>query len=419
MNYDLPAHERTYLRQLAQRQAEIAALPVMQQRRQMWYDLNDGKLGARPPVIIETWTFGDEFLPQSLLQCTSDIGRRVERQLLTQIRNHEQINDDKVITATFDYQWQVSIDEFGIPAQRQHAVDEQGRNIGFHIEPVLVDLRTDLAKLKPATCTVDRAGTALHRQFLDDLLGDILTPRLTSGVYGIAMLTHRIIHLMGMEAFFLAMFDTPDETHQLMAYMRDNCLRVMRWAEAEGLLVQNHGNDVSFGSSYNWNHVLPTVPAGQHAKLEHMWGAANSQETVGISTELFHEFCFEYYRDAVAPLGLLYYGCCEPTHTFWDDIRNLPHLRKVSVNRWTDQAFIGEAVRGSEIVLSRKPDPNLLGVAKVLNEAEWSAHIRQTLADGQGCLIEFIMRDVYTVHHNLGKVKRAVELARQEIDQHR
>jgi hypothetical protein len=30
--------------------------------------------------------------------------------------------------------------------------------------------------------------------------------------------------------------------------------------------------------------------------------------------------------------------------------------------------------------------------------------------------MEFIVRDVYTVHGNLGKPRRAVEIARREID---
>ena len=94
----------------------------------------------------------------------------------------------------------------------------------------------------------------------------------------------------------------------------------------------------------------------------------------------------------------------------------MPHLKKVSINRWTDQHFMGEALRGSDIVFSRKPDPNFLGVDVALKEDAWSAHIGETLDATRGVFTEFIVRDVYTVHGNLNKVRRAVELARQEID---
>ena len=36
MTWHIPDGERTYLRELARKQAEIAALPVMDERRQMW-----------------------------------------------------------------------------------------------------------------------------------------------------------------------------------------------------------------------------------------------------------------------------------------------------------------------------------------------------------------------------------------------
>jgi len=149
-----------------------------------------------------------------------------------------------------------------------------------------------------------------------------------------------------------------------------------------------------------------------------MWGSANSQETVGISPQMFHEFCFPYYRDVCEPLGLLYYGCCEPAHPFWSDISQLPHLKKVSISRWCDQRFMGKALRDTEIVFSRKPDPNYLSVDQTLDQDAWSAHIRETLVATHGVLVEFIIRDVYTVHGDLNNAHRAVELARREIDRY-
>jgi hypothetical protein len=131
---------------------------------------------------------------------------------------------------------------------------------------------------------------------------------------------------------------------------------------------------------------------------------------------MYNEFCYPYYRDAVAPLGRLYYGCCEPVHSFWKDIGQLPHLKKVSIPRWCDQRLMSDRLRGTDVVFSRKPDPNFLGVDETLNEEGWTAHIAETLDLTQGVAVEFIIRDVYTVHDNLQKPRRAVELARQQID---
>jgi len=414
----IPTHERNYLRELARKQAEFAALPIMAQRKQMWYDLNDGKPGARPPVIIETGTFKRDFMPESIYRCQSPALRDIERQLLKNVRNHELIDDDKVTPDSFDMDYFVQIDEFGGPAIIRHtAKDSDGIETGFDWEHPIKDLKTDLHRLQPAQCSVDIDGTMRYRAYLQELLGDLLPVCLRSGTYGRSMLTNRVIELMGMEAYFLAMYDAPDELHQLMSYLRDNCLTVMRWAEAQGLLCVNNTNQASFGSSYNFTTKLPAagyaLPA---ARLCDMWGSTNSQETVGVSPELYHEFVFPYCRDCAEPMGLLYYGCCEPVHPFWEDVRRLPHLKKVSISRWCDERFMGQALRGTEIIFSRKPDPKFLAIDPVLDEAAWAAHIRRTLEATRGVFVEFIVRDVYSVHGNLENPRKAVKIARREID---
>ena len=115
-------------RELARRQAEYAALPVMAERKAMWYALNDGD--ARPPFVVETWTFNRDFLPDSVFRCESELGRRIEMPMLCHIRNHELIDDDKVIPDTFDVGWFVNIDEFGLTIQTQRVKDAEGVETG-------------------------------------------------------------------------------------------------------------------------------------------------------------------------------------------------------------------------------------------------------------------------------------------------
>jgi hypothetical protein len=359
-------------------------------------------------------------MPADVYKCKSDAGRGIEAQLVRGLRQHEIINDDHVIPDVFCVGWHASIDQYGgVSIGTESVPDSQGVNTGYKFIHPIQDLRTDLAKLGPPVCSVDREGTRAYMDFVGSVIGDILPVELSAGGFGNRMLTYQVVTLMGMERYFLAMYDTPELLHELMAYLRDNALAISRWAEAEGLLRLNNGNQESFGSSYNFTTKLPapgyTPPA---ARLCDMWGSANSQETVGVSPALFHEFCFPYYRDACEPLGLLYYGCCEPTHPFWEDLKLLPHLKKISISRWCDEAFMGEALRGTGVVYSRKPDPGFFAIDVELNEQGWADHIRATLQATEGVPVEFIMRDVYSVHGNLDKPRRAVEIARQVIDEH-
>jgi hypothetical protein len=418
MIWKIPPAERAYLRELAKKQAEYAALPIMEQRKQMWYDLNDAHPGARPPVVIETWTFDRDFLPESVFQCTSPEGRYIETQLLRNIRNHELINDDKVIPDTFDIGWFIQEDEFGVEIEREDIPDSDGVVTGFRFHHPISDLENDLSILKPSTFQVDRQKTLTWQEYLADLFGGYLPVEIRTGCHTSTMLTHRVIELMGMQAFFTAILDQPEAVHRLMAYLRDNALSRMRWLESEGLLRLNNGNQDSFGSSYNFTTRLPQDDLdGGPVRLADFWGCSNSQETVGISPAMFREFCFPYYREVCEPFGLLYYGCCEPVHSFWNEISQLPHLKKVSISPWSDQEFMGEALRGTEIVFSRKPDPNFLSVDERLDESAWADHIRETLAATHGVFVEFIVRDVYTLHGDVNNARRAVEIARNEVEE--
>jgi hypothetical protein len=420
MPYALPKDERDYLRGLAKRQAEIAALPVMQQRRQLWTDMNDAKPGARPPIAIETWTFDRDFMPASIYQCKSDYGRKLERTFLRHIRQFEIINDDHVCPDTLDMGWHIRHNEFGIEIPTTYAKDAEGVVLGYHFDCPIKDLRDGFDMVKPATFSVDRDGTAAEKQFLEETFGDILPVAIRSSTYGANSLTQRLMRLMSMETFFLAMYDAPEKLHGIMALLCDNAVRMSRWAEIEGLLVLNNANQCTCGTCFNFTTLLPRreVRPGQ-VKLGDMWSVMDSQETVGVSPELFHEFCFPYYRQLAEMFGLVYWGCCEPADPLWEtSLSKLPNLKAVSISRWANQRYMAEVLAGTGIVFSRKPDPNLLGVDPVLNEEAWAAEIRGTLeiVAGRNIPLEFVVRDVYSMHGNLNKPHRAVEIARREID---
>jgi hypothetical protein len=297
--------------------------------------------------------------------------------------------------------------------------DADGIPTGYRFHHPIKDLKEDFHKLKPARLTVDKEGTLAYKAFLEDLFEGVLPVEIVCSGGGLSMfLTHRVIELMGMEAFFTSMVDYPDEMHALMEYLTQNALYLMHFYEREGLLTPSNGNHDSFGSSYNFTDQLPQKDyAGGPYRLKDMFLATNSQETVGVSPRMYREYCLPYYKRVCEPAGLIYYGCCEPVSPFWDTcVSQLPNLKKVSISRWCDEGHMGEALRGTDIVYSRKPDPNFLGVDRHLNEEAWAAHIRTSLEAARGCQMEFIIRDVYTVHGDLNNARRAVEIARREVD---
>ena len=419
--WSIPADERAYLRELAARQAEYAALPVMAERRRQWFDLNDGKANVRPPFVLEATNFMFDLLPERRYRCQSEAGKVIEKELIRNTRPHEVYQDDRVVPTTFDVGWAMDVDEFGpdVKVSLNHAVDAEGMSVGFGFNFPITNLAEDLPRLRPAVVAVDKEMTYGWQAFVTDLLGDYLPVAIRLGNHVSTELTKRLIYLMGMEAFFLACYDEPDAVHAVMAYLRDNALAVMRQQQELGLLSLNNDHQEAWESSLNYTNLLPAPgfdPA--HVRWADRWNGTNLQEATGMRPSMASEFLYPYVREVARPVGLLYYGCCEAVHQSWDDIRTLPNLKKVSISQWTDEPFMGEALRGTGIVYSRKPNPNFLSVDTTLDEEAWAAHIRATLAAARGCSTELLVRDVYTLHHNPDNARRAAAIAREEIDRH-
>ena len=51
---------------------------------------------------------------------------------------------------------------------------------------------------------------------------------------------------------------------------------------------------------------------------------------------------------------------------------------------------------------------------RILNEDALQKHIRTTLRAAKDCKMEFTQRDVYTIHNDLNKARRYVEIIREE-----
>ena len=96
--------------------------------------------------------------------------------------------------------------------------------------------------------------------------------------------------------------------------------------------------------------------------LGDVWGFMDSQETVGVSPDMFHEFFYPAYKKISSLFGRLSYGCCEPVHSFWEkSISKFENLRKISISPWCDEEYMGAALWGKNIVYQRKPSPLFIG----------------------------------------------------------
>jgi len=412
-NWQVTQSDRRTLRDLAERQLEISQSPVNLERRRLWYKHNSLQ-GERPMILAEIGGVREEMLPESLLQCEKSWARDVERQLRRGIVQFEQVGDDWVVEPFFNVNWKVAVSDYGVNLEQSRA-DNDGKLGSFHLDAPIKDLAGALDILRPRTYSVDREGTLAWKNHLEELLGDILTVRIRGSFWWTMGLTIMVVYHVGLQEMMLYMYDDPEGLHRLMGFFRDDHLSFILWCQNEGLLTLNNENDYIGSGGHGYTNELPRDGGGKHspARLEDLWMLGESQETVGVSPEMFDEFVLSYQLPLLDKAGLVYYGCCEPVHTRWKVIERIPNLRTVSVSPWCDQEFMAEAL-GRKYVFARKPNPALISTERWDEEAI-RADLRRTLTIARNCEVELVMKDVHTLCGQPERLGRWVELAREEI----
>lgn len=407
-NYSVSSYEKEYLRELAYKQKKYADLPMMKEREKLWY-LHNSLQGKRPMIIMETITFWENICPP--LQCKSSIAREIENQLLKSIVNVELIGDDKVVPGYYALEVELDYQKYGIEAKKVY--DKDG--IGFHIESVIESLEEDFDKLSPSVFEYDDQKYTLKKQFIESIIGDILPVELVnSSNYWDFSITQQVVELMGMQNMFYSMYDEPDLFHELMQFVTEDKIRLLRWEEENGCLWLNNHNHYMGGGSYCYTKELPRKDFAGKVRSIDTWGHMNSQESVGISPDMFQEFILPYMKKLSKEFGMLYYGCCEPVSDFWDgSIDQIENIRKVSISPWCNEAFMAERLSCRDIIYSRKPSPNFLGIQAGFDKEAFRAYIQETVNLTKRCKSEYIFRDIYALHGNIDKVKRAVQIVRE------
>jgi hypothetical protein len=229
--------EKKYLRELAKKQRELAYLPEMENLRKQYWDINCKNNGAHPTVRIETQGFRHEFIPGSERICTDHFAKRIEDQLLYAIYHNKIVNDDQLVSKTYQMGWRINVDNFGFPVTRTLATkSNESKQRGYRIDHAITDIEKDFHKLKPLKASVDRDYTEQYRDAAENSIGDILPIEMTGWPALATNLTKNLLDLMSMENFYLAVIDTPDQVHRLMKYLLQNAVNLMNFFESERIM---------------------------------------------------------------------------------------------------------------------------------------------------------------------------------------
>ncbi len=201
---------------------------------------------------------------------------------------------------------------------------------------------------------------------------------------------------------------------KMMDRVADDYISYFKWLESEALLLPTSAYEGLGNGSFCFDRGL--ADGNGLTSVNQVWGFMDSQETVGISPEMFGEFILPTYQRISKEFAQLSYGCCEPVDGLWDEhLSSLTNMKKVSISPWCNESVMGEKLVDSGVIYFRKPSPNYLGVGTSFKEDAFRKHIRETVDAARGCQLEFAQRDVYTINNDENKIKRAVEIIREEI----
>ena len=395
------------LRALARLKVEYAHSSENQRILSQWEALAQGRHES-PTVRLLFSNFMDEVV-YSRLQCEGEQARGVEARLLASLVGRELFKDDTPISPTYE----ISLDAGAYPFGLRPNLTRSRTGKGFHIEPVIEDLETQLDKLCGGGFHINEEKTQKTAAFAADLFGDILPVRMVQPSLTGAI-TNPLVQLMGMENYYVSMYDCPEALHEVM----DMATRVYESyydaLEKRSLLLPTCDISPVAQEGFAFNSELP---ADKAERTTDVWGFLESQETTAVSPETYGEFVYPYQDRLVKRFGLLSYGCCERVDAIWPDyLSKWKNLRKLSVSPFNNEHLVGEYLRGSSVVYYSKPRAEYVTQPGLMDEEALRRYFKGVFEAASGCLLEIAQREVGTIYGDFERGRRYVEITRQCVN---
>lgn len=401
--------EKLVLQNLAKQVAELAAKPIEKEKAELWTLHNDLQ-PTRPLVFCDPENGWNEIITAHQLRCKSPLLRVWEMHLRKEIHWATEFCDDKVIEPYFNVPYNYSETGFGVEIKKITGNDDGG---SFVYDCPVKNYEKDLNKLHFSEIKVDYKKTNGIFQLAKTIFDDILTVRLKGVWWWSLGLTWEFISLRGLENLMVDMMMYPDDVHQLMNFLSRQTLRKLDFLEQNNLLALNTEGTYVGSGGFGWTKQLPQ-PDFQPEKVRtiDMWGFCESQETVGVSPEMFAEFIFPYQLPILKRFGINCYGCCEPLDTRWHIVKEIPRLRRVSVSPWANVEKMAQQLE-NKYIYSKKPSPTDIAVPN----PDWDRirkELRSFLKTTRNCHTEIIMKDNHTLGNNPANASRWCKIAMEE-----
>jgi len=304
-------NERAILRGLAQRYADIASLPVHEEKRRLWRKLN-GLKPERPMVMIDQVCWNEMDIDDKLtLRCGDKDCREYEQNLRRILYQWEYFPVDMVVEPFIRVEKAVSNSGFGMSTEEHTLAYYESNDVVSHQYTNQFESMEDVEKVKMPVVTHDAAETKRRMELADWLFGGIVELR-EEGYDPYLSVWDPITTWMGVENALYAIIDRPEMVHALVKRISDGYMFMLDQMEDLGVLC-HHQSLIHCTGAYTDELPAPGFdPSKPRTKDIWMFGLAQMFATV--SPAMFDELEIAYSMPIFERFGLVYYGCCDPLH---------------------------------------------------------------------------------------------------------
>ncbi|MBI4550794.1 MAG: hypothetical protein HY710_00855 [Candidatus Latescibacteria bacterium] len=405
--------ERAIVRDLAERVAEVASLPIMAERRAMWKRHNRLER-VRPMILVFPEGAWRELLPQSALQCEDPIARAMEWTFRSRLYYHDHFYDDTVIEKEWVVNKVVTSTGWGLDLREVPSHDPTG---AWGFDPV-INTPDDLNKLRFPEIRYDEETTRRNDETAQEVFGDILDVKLKGISHVSFHLMNLYTRLRGLEQVLYDMYENSSMLHEAMAFLEEGHRRIIEQYQRLNLLSLNNDSTYHSSGGVGYTDELPHREDGfdpDHVRPCDIWASAEAQEMDPVSPEMHEEFILQYEKRLLEPFGLNGYGCCDDLSRKMDYVFRIPHIRRISIAPWADVDVSAERLQGNYI-FSWKPKPfHLVGTFDAQKVRDYITH---TLDVTRGCVIEMILKDTHTCEHHPERFTQWTAIARKLVEQY-
>ena len=223
------------VRELAARVADIAALPVQEEKRELWRKLNALK-PARPMVMIDQVCWNEMNRDNDLiLQCTDEECRNYEWYLRRTLYQWQHFRVDMVVEPFIQVPLAIRNCDLGVRGKDETIATDSDNTVVSHKYENQFQVERDLEKIRKPKISLDFQETERRLAVTHELFDNHLEVR-CSGVHSRLSLWDPIATWMGVENALYALVDKPDFMHRLVTRMTDGYMSMLDQLEQQGLL---------------------------------------------------------------------------------------------------------------------------------------------------------------------------------------